>query len=212
MIDHIPPSPPRNPKGKLLKFDKIDSFLNETQLSENGEIVSNRQSKKKFRCCADYECHVDLFHDWITYKYRDDPKMRHVTKDKWREILHTEYFNHKNFREWRKWKNKGNATWPHNILDRGYIHPCIYDSLERFIDEQYSLQAREWHRRRTYAVESDTDKFQTYKKMDSEDVEKEFREMIEARNDAISEENSIMPDTANPCPTYARHKITKPYH
>ena len=174
-VDTIPLSPPGSPKRKYSDVEK-EERVKDTQVNTNGERIT----KKIKRCCNDVECYQERYFMWITYKFRDDPNMLNVTKDRWRVVLHSEFYNLRNFRCWRDNKHNGISNWPHNINDRGWIPMCLFNALERFIDEQFSKQARNWQRQRMNDVEENGNgkERQRLNEMSSEDVEKDFTKMM----------------------------------
>ena len=76
MSNLIPDSPPRNPARKKGKREYEGSGI------EYPKCVICKMEFRKNNCiyCKDDECHFDMYHDWVTYKYRDDPSMLHVFK------------------------------------------------------------------------------------------------------------------------------------
>ena len=130
-------------------------------------------------------------------------------------VLHSEFYNLRNFRCWRDNKHNGISNWPHNINDRGWIPICLFNALERFIDEQFSKQARNWHRQRMNDVEENGNgkERQRLNEMSSEDVEKDFTKMMKERNDAIRKAGGDLPEMADDGVTYATCQIQRPlYH
>ena len=92
---------------------------------------------------------------------------------------------------------------------------CIFNVLERFIDEQFSKQARNWHRQRMNDVEENGNgkELQRLNEMSSEDVEKDFTKMMKERNDAIRKAGGDLPEMADDGVTYATCQIQRPlYH
>ena len=208
MSDFIPISPPRNSGRKKGKREYEGSAI------ETLKCANCREEFRKHNCtfCNDNECHDNLFHDWITYKYRDDPSMLHVSKNRWRFVLHSEYFQLANFRQYTKMRNIGESTWPHNIYDRGTIPHCLYTSLERFIKEVYSKQAKAWFRNR---IDNRLLDEQTKKEMMSKtrsEIDKGFTKMIKERNRELANcNNNELPEVAKTTKGMATHKINTPF-
>ena len=198
MSEYIPVSPPRDSTRKKAKKEKKQNGI------EYATCMSCGTEFKKKTCsyCIDKECHDDLFHDWITYKYRDDPSMLHVSKSRWRFVLHSEYFQLANFQKYSQMRLDGEVHWPFNIYDRGTIPLCIYTSLERFIQEVYSSQAIKWYK-------------ETQKKYDNStksEIEKCFTAMMKQRNEELALTNgNKLPEVAKNTKGMATHKIELQY-
>ena len=77
MSNFIPDSPPTKKARREGKKENRRSAIEFVTCMNCGI----EHKKKNCTFCIDKECHDDLFYDWITYKYRDDPTMLHVSKE-----------------------------------------------------------------------------------------------------------------------------------
>ena len=132
-----------------ISSDNFSHSKKETNKSDcNHEINDSNKAKVSRTCCnkcADTECHKHLFFDWIIYKYKDDPCLKYVSKDRWRYVLYSEYFMLSNFRKYRYLLDTGQINWPWNIYNQEAMPTCLGDALERYINVKYYKEGKEWH-------------------------------------------------------------------
>ena len=199
---------PRKPAQKKGKRENEDSGI------ECPKCMKCRMEFKKhnYVLCNDDECHYELFHDWITYKYRDNPSMLNVSKERWRFVLHSEYYDLANFCKYTKMRQVGEVSWPFNFYDKGSIPDCIHASLERFINEIYSKQANAWFRNliETRLLDKKT-KARMMSKTEA-DIVNDYTIMMKGRSRELTNcNNNELPEQAKTTSGMATHKI-KPTH
>ena len=133
-------------------------------------------------CCFDYECHNDLFLDWIKLKYVNDPKLKFATRGRWRFVLYSEYFTLANYRNYCRFSIEGQVDRPWNVHNRGHLPVCVESPLQKFIEKQYRINARKWHSDSSSLYASDPEEQKKWGEMKVEEILEHFNDFIEKRN------------------------------
>lgn len=94
-------------------------------------------------CCDPVECHQIRYCEWLELKYRDDPMLQSVSKDKWRETLHAEYRLLSSYGMYKLNVDRGESKNP--IDKRRTIPACVYYRLEALIEDEIRKQSIGWH-------------------------------------------------------------------
>ena len=75
----IPPPPQKKQKNNNRKQPKSVDLQNGKKQKACEMCTYCDKKKRRFVCCSDYECHNELFFDWITLKHANNPEMRFAT-------------------------------------------------------------------------------------------------------------------------------------
>ena len=75
--------------------------------------------------------------DYKTWKYRDNPEYKIITKEKLRSLVFSEYHRLNNFDTYRRMRANQHCTWPYNLNHSGPIPSCIGNKLYEWVDQRY---------------------------------------------------------------------------